>query len=107
MESLNQQFDNLESTVREIIGLLQESDGQKYWLLMFNRSLPLIKARELAGATMVLGCFGGENTFSDLTLNQSFKNNGALHLKNLNSRLDGLRNRLFETANRIASRELW
>jgi hypothetical protein len=107
METLDQQFESLENTVREVLGLLQESDGQKYWLLMFRRSLPHIEARELAGATLVLGCFGGENTFSDLTLNQSFKNNQALHLKNLNARLDGLRNKLFETANRIASRELW
>ena len=107
MNNLKQEFDELERAVRETIGLLEEIDGQKYWLIMFRRALLSIKARELSGATSVLSCFGGEDTFSDLTLEQTFKDNESLHLRNLNSRLDRLRNKMFESAKRIASRQLW
>ena len=87
MNNLKQEFDELERAVRETIGLLEEIDGQKYWLIMFRRALLSIEARELSGATSVLSCFGGEDTFSDLTLEQTFKDNESLHLRNLNSRL--------------------
>ena len=75
MSDLQQEFDELERAVRETIGLLEEVEGQKYWLIMFRRALLSIEAKELAGATSVLSCFGGEATFSDLRLEQSFKEN--------------------------------
>ena len=107
MSDLQQEFDELERAVRETIGLLEEVEGQKYWLIMFRRALLSIEAKELAGATSVLSCFGGEATFSDLRLEQSFKENETLHIRNLNLRLDRLRSKMFESAKRIASRTLW
>ena len=107
MSDLQQEFDELERAVRETIGLLEEVDGQKYWLIMFRRALLSIEAKELAGATSVLSCFGGEDTFSDLILEQSFKEDESLHIRNLNLRLDRLRGKMFESAKRIASRTLW
>ena len=107
MSDLQQEFDELERTVREAIGLLEEVEGQKYWLIMFRRALLSIEAKELAGATSVLSCFGGEGTFSDLRLEKSFKERESLHIKNLNLRLDRLRSKMFESAKRIASRTLW
>ena len=107
MSDLQQEFDELERAVRETIGLLEEVDGQKYWLIMFRRALLSIEAKELAGATSVLSCFGGEDTFSDLILEQSFKEEESLHIRNLNLRLDRLRSTMFESAKRIASRTLW
>ena len=107
MSDLQQEFEELERAVRETIGLLEEVDGQKYWLIMFRRALLSIEAKELAGATSVLSCFGGEDTFSDLRLEQSFKEDESLHTRNLNLRLDRLRGKMFESAKRIASRSLW
>ena len=48
MSDLQQEFDELERAVRETIGLLEEVDGQKYWLIMFRRALLSIEAKELA-----------------------------------------------------------
>jgi hypothetical protein len=39
MNDLQQEFDELEIAVRETIGLLEEVEGQKYWLIMFRRAL--------------------------------------------------------------------
>ena len=36
-----------------------------------QRALPKIEDHELAGATLVLGCYGGMDTFSDLELGKA------------------------------------
>ena len=107
MNNLEQEFNKLEKSVLQAIGLLEEVGGQKYWLIMFRRALKSIKEKELAGATSVLSCFGGEDTFSDLRLAQSVKEDESLRIRNLNLRLDRLRGEMFESAKRIASRTLW
>ena len=107
MNDLEKEFEELERSVRQMIGLLEEINGQKYWLIMFRRALKSIEAKELAGATSVLSCFGGEDTFSDLRLAQSLKEDEPLRIRNLNLRLDRLRGEMFESAKRIASRTLW
>ena len=107
MNNLEQEFNKLEKSVLQAIGLLEEIGGQKYWLIMFRRALKSIKEKELAGATSVLSCFGGEDTFSDLRLAQSVKEDESLRIRNLNLRLDRLRGEMFESAKRIASRTLW
>ena len=107
MNNLDQEFDELEQSVRQTIGLLEEIGGQKYWLIMFRRALKSIEGKELAGATSVLSCFGGEDTFSDLRLAQTLKEEDSLSIRNLNLRLDRLRGEMFESAKRIASRTLW
>ena len=107
MNNLEQEFNKLEKSVLQTIGLLEEIGGQRYWLIMFRRALKSIKEKELAGATSVLSCFGGEDTFSDLRLAQSVKEDESLRIRNLNLRLDRLRGEMFESAKRIASRTLW
>ena len=65
--TLNQQFIDLGNATRELIGLLSEAD-ERFWVMCMQRALPKIEDHELAGATLVLGCFGGIDTFSDLQL---------------------------------------
>ena len=64
MTTLNQQFIDLSNTTRELIGLLVETD-EKFWLMVMRRAVVKVDAHELAGATLILGCYGGMDTFSD------------------------------------------
>ena len=74
---------------------------------MFSRSLEQIETNNLSGATSVLGCFGGEDTFSDLILAKHLEESEPLQFKNLNARLERLRNETFQAARKIASRTNW
>ena len=56
--TLNQQFIDLGNATRELIGLLNEAD-ERFWIMCMQRALPKIEDHELAGATLVLGCYGG------------------------------------------------
>ena len=60
--TLNQQFIDLGNATRELIGLLNEAD-ERFWVMCMQRALPRIEGHELAGATLVLGCYGGMDTF--------------------------------------------
>jgi hypothetical protein len=86
--------------------LLDEAD-EKYWKFMLERALPKVNAHELAGATLILGCYGGMDTFSDLIIGKVYESGEPLKYQNLNARLTHLRTRTFEAARRIAPRQLW
>ena len=66
-------------------------------------------AREnrLSGATFILGCYGGEDTFSDLVIARTIEHSDPAAFRRLNARLTELRNRIFERANAITSRRAW
>ncbi len=104
--TLNQQFIDLGNATRELIGLLSEAD-ERFWVMCMQRALPKIEDHELAGATLVLGCFGGIDTFSDLQLRKELIDSDPVRYRNLNGRLDHLRTRTFEAARRIAARQTW
>tara|TARA_Y100001935_G_scaffold48981_1_gene40745 strand:+ start:897 stop:1232 length:336 start_codon:yes stop_codon:yes gene_type:complete len=106
LSSLEEDFRELSFLARRIIGLLEETD-ERYWILMFSRSLEQIETNNLSGATSVLGCFGGEDTFSDLILAKHLEESEPLQFKNLNARLERLRNETFQAARKIASRKNW
>lgn len=106
INTLSEQFDELEKASRELIGLLDEAD-EKYWKFMLERALPKVNAHELAGATLILGCYGGMDTFSDLIIGKRFETEAPLRYQNLNARLMHLRTRTFEAARRIAARQTW
>ncbi len=72
-----------------------------------QRALPKIEDHELAGATLVLGCYGGMDTFSDLELGKAFVQSDPIRYRNLNARLDHLRTKTFEAARSIAARQTW
>ena len=109
MGRLDEEFRELGAAVRELIGLLEEVDEREdgFWLPYLRRGLRLIEENKLAGATAVLGCFGGEDTFSDLVIGRSLEKTDPLRFANLNARLGALRNRTFDTASAIASRRSW
>ncbi|MEZ5550794.1 MAG: hypothetical protein R3E82_07900 [Pseudomonadales bacterium] len=112
MGRLDEEFDELGDAVRALIGLLEEvapvAGGQeKFWLTYLRRGLMQIDEHKLAGATAVLGCFGGEDTFSDLVIGRDLEVSEPLRFRNLNARLVELRNRTFDTASAIASRRSW
>ena len=104
--TLNQQFIDLGNTTRELIGLLNEAD-ERFWVMCMQRALPKIEDHELAGATLVLGCYGGMDTFSDLQLNKDLIDSDPVRYRNLNGRLDHLRTKTFEAARSIAARQTW
>ena len=106
LSSLEEDFKELGFLTRRIIGLLEETD-ERYWILMFSRSLEQIETNNLSGATSVLGCFGGADTFSDLILAKHLEESEPLRFKNLNARLERLRNETFQAARKIASRKNW
>ena len=106
MSDLETDFENLASDVRALIGLLEEA-GETYWATAMSRGLGRVEARHLAGATYILGCYGGVDTFSDLVIGARFSESEPLRYRNLNARLTHLRNRTFDSANAIAARRNW
>jgi hypothetical protein len=72
-----------------------------------QRALPKIEDHELAGATLVLGCYGGMDTFSDLELGKAIIQSDPIRYRKLNARLDHLRTKTFEAARSIAARQTW
>jgi len=103
---LSEQFDQLASQLRQLISLLEES-GDRFWINYLQRGLRQVEAHHLAGATFVLGCYGGENTFSDVTVAQQWQESQPLKYQNANVRLIALRNSVFASADVIASRRHW
>ncbi len=106
MSALQQDFDRLEHDLEQLIALLDEA-GETFWARTLARGLPRLRARELAGATYVLGCFGGEDTLSDLRIQASDALCDPLQLRNLNARLGALRTATFQSAEAIAARRNW
>ncbi len=105
-ETLNKEFDNLAHALRQIISLLDEH-GERFWRGYLERGLPQVERGHLSGATFVLGCFGGVDTFSDFELVDVDTADDALARRNANARLTHLRNAVFESASAIASRRHW
>ncbi len=106
MSSLEQEFATLEVDVQALLGLLQEAE-ETFWSNTIARGLRKVRAQKLAGATYILGCYGGEDTFSDLVIGERFYRSEPLRYRNLNARLSLLRTRAFESANAIAARRSW
>jgi hypothetical protein len=106
LSDLDAQFDELGANVTQLIGLLEESEDP-FWVPYLKRGLDQIRQNRLSGATFILGCFGGEETFSDLVIGRRFETSDPLRFRNLNSRLAHLRNQTFDSANAITSRRSW
>jgi len=106
LNSLELEFATLEADVRALVGLLEEAE-EKFWSNTLARGLRQIEAQHLSGATYILGCYGGEDTFSDLVIGKKWSRAEPLKYRNLNARLGHLRTRAFESANAIASRRSW
>lgn len=106
MTTLHEQFDELVLCTEALIGLLEEAD-ERFWIPYLRRGLAQVRDHKLAGATFILGCFGGEDTFSDLVIGQRWETGEPLRYRNLNARLGHLRTRTFEAANAITSRRSW
>jgi hypothetical protein len=106
VSELEEQFATLARDIEELGGLLAET-GEHFWIHQLDRALPLVRERKLAGATFVLGCFGGADTLSDLVIGAPWEATDPLRFRNLNARLTRLRTRVFESANAIAARRAW
>lgn len=106
MADLDSQFEDLADNVRQLIALLSESDDG-FWIPYLKRGLVQVEAHRLAGATFILGCYGGTETFSDLVIGAGLATSDPLKFRNLNARLAHLRTRTFESANQITSRKSW
>lgn len=106
MSTLNEQFELLERALEELLALLEEAD-ERFWVPYFRRGLAQVRQHRLAGATFVLGCYGGADTFSDLVIGVHWQTGDPLRFRNLNARLGEVRTRVFEAANAITSRRAW
>jgi len=106
MSQLEIQFTILARDLTELIALLEEAD-ETFWIPYLNRALRQVREHKLAGATFVLGCFGGEDTFSDLVIGRQWEATEPLRAANLNARLGTLRTRVFDSANAITARRAW
>lgn len=106
MSVLEAEFAALEADVQALVGLLEEAE-ETFWANTLARGLRQVQAHRLAGVTYVLGCYGGEHTFSDLVIGQRFSRSQPLKYRNLNARLSHLRTRAFESANAITARRSW
>lgn len=104
--SVMQEFDRLADLVEQIIVLLGEAE-ETFWATNLKRGLGKLRKAELAGATSVLGCYNGADSFSDLVVGRQWETSDPLRFRNLNARLGELRNLAFASANQIASRNLW
>jgi hypothetical protein len=90
--TLDDKFAALEVTLVELIELLNDANDT-FWPRFFAPGLVQVRARRLSGATYVLGCYGGAETFSDFELVSPLRQR----------RLHALRDRTFELANAIAA----
>lgn len=106
VSTLDDEFDALGEHVSQLIGLLEESED-RFWIPYLQRALRQVRENRLSGATFVLGCYGGEQTFSDLVIGRRFEESDPLRFRNLNARLDHLRTATFHAANAITSRRSW
>ena len=106
MSELDAQFATLGRHLEALISLLEEAD-ETFWVPYFRRGLAQVQQNRLSGATFTLGCYGGVDTFSDLVIGQAWEQSDPLRYRNLNARLTHLRNRIFEAANVITSRQAW
>lgn len=104
--SLGREFTHLQMLLNNTIALLEES-GDTFWCAFLRRALAQVQENKLSGATMVLGCFNGADSFSDLVVGEHLKQSDELAYNNLNQRLQHLRNEVFQSASTIASRKLW
>ena len=104
--SLSAEFAHLQRLLANTISLLQES-GDTFWCQFLSRAMTQVEAHKLSGATMVLGCFNGADSFADLKIGLHLQESDELAYNNLNQRLTHLRNQIFESASTIASRKLW
>lgn len=105
-QNLAEHFDHLARQLRQVISLLEESQDP-FWITALSRGLHHIDGHKLAGATFVLGCFGGKDTFSDLVIGHQWQVSEPLQYRNLNARLERHRDEIFSSANAIASRRYW
>jgi hypothetical protein len=105
-ETLHEQFEHLAHQLRQTIALLEESQD-RFWIAFLNRGLRQVDEHRLSGATFVLGCYGGEDTFSDVVIGKQWEQSNPLQFRNVNARLHTLRNAIFESASAIASRRYW
>lgn len=103
---LQNEFQRLASLLEQMLSLLQEAEDT-FWTAYLQRGLNKVKKSELAGATFILGCYNGQDTFSDLVIGQQWQDSDPVRFRNLNARLGQLRTEIFESAGRIASRKLW
>ena len=103
---LDRQFDRLGDSVVQLISLLEES-GDPFWIPYLQRGLAQVRENRLSGATFILGCYGGAETFSDLVIGHRFEQTDPQVFHNLNARLSDLRTRTFDCANAITSRRAW
>jgi hypothetical protein len=106
MSELDRQFDRLGDSISQLIALLEES-GDGFWIPYLQRGLAQVRENRLSGATFILGCYGGENTFSDLVIGRPLEQSDPPAFRELNARLLALRNQTFEHANAITSRRAW
>jgi len=106
MSSLERDFALLETDLQALLGLLEEAE-ETFWLNTLARGMRKVRDQKLAGATYVLGCYGGVETFSDLVIGRKFEDSEPLRFRNLNARLSNLRSRTFDSANAIAARRSW
>lgn len=106
MSNLEQEFRELERSVEELIALLEE-ENERFWITYLRRGLAQVVENRLSGATFILGCYGGEATFSDLVIGRRWETSDPLRFRNLNARLNHLRTHTFEAANVITSRRSW
>jgi hypothetical protein len=106
MTTLQDQFDTLSDGLERLIGLLEEAD-ERFWIPYLRRGQRQVDERKLGGATFVLGCYGGEDTFSDLVIGRHWETQDPLRFRNLNARLNVLRTEVFHAANAITSRRAW
>ena len=104
--ALEQEFEHLGRSLEALIALLEEA-GEPFWIPYLQRGLDNVRGRRLAGATAVLGCYGGEDTLSDLVIGRRWEESDALKFRNLNARLAHLRTQTFEAADAITSRRSW
>ena len=106
MSALDDEFAELERAVERLLALLGETD-ERFWSSYLERGLRQVRQHRLSGATYVLGCFGGQDTLSDLIIAKDLEHSEPLRYRNQNARLGELRTAVFDAANVITSRRSW
>jgi hypothetical protein len=99
---MNSEVEILASMLDEVVALLRAA-GLASWAEWFERDADRIRSRDSSGVEHLLTAYGGMGSFNDVVLMSRIDDASPGHVFQAeNERLDELRTRIYDLANKLA-----